>query len=191
MVAFDSVRPIYDFHMTWNLEEFKALDHTAQSLKDSLDQYTVWEKEVEKMRARQPCGILEVESRKLRCVLVHGAVGIALCITLVLIHLCLPCLTSIPRAMLLPIIAEKVEAVKTLIHEVARSKCKDQTTLYKARITRLTQRPMNLKVRRQSRSIVYNSQNGVMTYDNQRVVVSPPSLGLCRSCANLGGAPSG
>jgi len=81
VVAFDSVRPIYDFHTTWNLEEFKRLDHSAQSLKESLDQYTVWEKEVEKMRARQPCGILEVESRKLRCVFLK-AQGLAVILAL-------------------------------------------------------------------------------------------------------------
>lgn len=33
-----------------------------------LDTYSGWERDVEKMRARQPCGILEVESRKLKYV---------------------------------------------------------------------------------------------------------------------------
>jgi hypothetical protein len=68
VVAFDSVRPIYDVHRSWNLEDFRRQEHTSQTLKEQLDMYTAWEREVEKMRARQPCGILEVESRKLRCV---------------------------------------------------------------------------------------------------------------------------
>lgn len=36
-----------------------------------LDTYSGWERDVEKMRARQPCGILEVESRKLKYVTHH------------------------------------------------------------------------------------------------------------------------
>jgi hypothetical protein len=45
---------------------FSWQEHGAAALKENLDLYASWEREVEKMRARQPCGILEVESRKLR-----------------------------------------------------------------------------------------------------------------------------
>ena len=115
VVAFETVRPIYDMNQTWDLEAFRRMEHTAQSLKEQLDQYATWERDVEGMRARQQCGILEVESRKL-------------------------------RAFLLPMLAEKADAVKMLIREVARSKCKDQSVKYKTRVAKLLQRPQNLKV---------------------------------------------
>lgn len=53
---------------------------------------------------------------------------------------------AVCRSLLLPMIAEKMEAVKTLIRDVARTKCREQSSKYKARIAKLSQRPMNLKV---------------------------------------------
>lgn len=32
-VVFDSVRPIYDTHRTWNLDEFRRVEHSSQALK--------------------------------------------------------------------------------------------------------------------------------------------------------------
>jgi dynein heavy chain len=77
-------------------------------------QISLWEKELEKMRARQPCGILEVESRKL-------------------------------KQMLIPMTAEKMEALKGLVKDLARAKCKEQLNKYKNRISKLSQRPVHLK----------------------------------------------
>jgi hypothetical protein len=44
-------------------------------------------------------------------------------------------------------IAEKMDAVKSLIRDVARAKCRDQSSKYKTRIQKLAQKPMNLKAR--------------------------------------------
>jgi len=112
--SFGAVRPIYEYNRRWDYEVYKRQAHSVGSLKDEMQQIASWEKELEKMRARQTCGTLEVESRKLKQVLV-------------------------------PMMLEKMEALKGLVKSLARAKCKEQLNKYKGRIARLTQRPQHLK----------------------------------------------
>ena len=113
VIAFDAVRPIYEYNRKWDFDAYRKQAHSVTSLKEEMEQIAEWEKELE-MRARQSCGILEVESRKL-------------------------------RTMLIPMTAEKMEALKGLVKDLARAKCKEQLNKYKNRISKLSQRPVHLK----------------------------------------------
>ena len=67
--GFDKVRPIFEFNLTWNLEEYRSKQHDIASLKQMLEMITNWGKELEKLR-NKPIGILDVDSRKLKSELV-------------------------------------------------------------------------------------------------------------------------
>lgn len=60
MVTFDSVRPIFEYSRTWDFKAYKAQQHSVTTLREQMQRIGVWVNELEKMRARQPCGILEV-----------------------------------------------------------------------------------------------------------------------------------
>lgn len=60
VVTFDSVRPIFEYNQTWDFKAYKAQQHSVATLKEQMQRIGVWVNELEKMRARQPCGILEV-----------------------------------------------------------------------------------------------------------------------------------
>ena len=90
--SFDDVRPIYEYNSNWNFSEYKRSAHSVSTLKEDLEKITNWEKELEKMRARQPCGTLEVVSRNL-------------------------------KQLLIPMPAEKLNAFKGLVRDLARIKC--------------------------------------------------------------------
>ena len=68
--AFDKVWPIYEYSRRWDFDAYKRQAHTVASLKKEMEKVASWEKELEKMRTRQTCGMLEVESRKLRQTLI-------------------------------------------------------------------------------------------------------------------------
>ncbi|CAM9258278.1 unnamed protein product, partial [Choristocarpus tenellus] len=70
VVTFESVRPIYEYSRSWDFEAYKKQSHTVSTLKEQMVRISNWVNELEKMRARQPCGILEVESRKLKQMLI-------------------------------------------------------------------------------------------------------------------------
>ena len=112
-VAFEKVWPIYEYSRKWDFEAYQREARTVNALKDELEKVATWEKELEKMRTRQTCGFLEVESRKL-------------------------------RQMLVPIMAEKMDALKRHTQNHARIKCKDQRQKYKAAIAKVTPRPTDL-----------------------------------------------
>jgi len=114
VTTFQSVRPIYEYNRKWNLEAYRRQSHSVPSLKEEMELVANWEKELEKMRARQPCGILEVESRKL-------------------------------KQTLIPLTGEKMDALKGLVKELSRAKCKEQLVKYKSRISKISQRPQHLK----------------------------------------------
>lgn len=59
MVTFDSVRPIFEYSRTWDFKAYKAQQHSITTLREQMQRIGVWVNELEKMRARQPCGILE------------------------------------------------------------------------------------------------------------------------------------
>jgi hypothetical protein len=63
--TFDSVRPVYDFNRSWDLEAFKRKDQSVLEFKNMIDQLLEWARELEKLRNR-PVGVLEVDSRKLK-----------------------------------------------------------------------------------------------------------------------------
>ncbi|RYG64392.1 hypothetical protein EON64_14090, partial [archaeon] len=63
--SYESVRPIYDFNVTWNFEAYRAQYHDISSLKSMLELIGNWSKELEKLRNR-PIGILEVDSKRLK-----------------------------------------------------------------------------------------------------------------------------
>ncbi|KAJ1448261.1 dynein heavy chain, N-terminal region 2-domain-containing protein [Pelagophyceae sp. CCMP2097] len=111
--AFEKVWPIFDYSRKWDFESYKRQAHTVASLKKEMEKVAGWEKEMEKMRTRQTCGLLEVESRKLRC-------------------------------MLIPMTSEKMEALKDLVKDLSRAKCKDQRNKYKSAIAKIAPRPMHL-----------------------------------------------
>jgi DNA repair exonuclease SbcCD ATPase subunit len=79
-----------------------------------MERIGTWVNELEKMRARQPCGTLEVESRKL-------------------------------KQALLPMTEEKLDAMKALVRDLARAKCRDQLSKYKAKLVTIAARPTHLK----------------------------------------------
>lgn len=61
-MTFNSVRPIYEYSQTWDFKAYKAQQHSVTTLREQMQRIGVWVNELEKMRARQPCGILEVQS---------------------------------------------------------------------------------------------------------------------------------
>ena len=64
-LTFESVRPIYDFNATWNLDEYRLLQHDVASLKGMIEHVSNWTKELDKLR-NKPIGILEVDSKRLK-----------------------------------------------------------------------------------------------------------------------------
>lgn len=68
--AFDKVWQIYDESRKWDMEAFKAKAQTVVTLKQELEKVTAWQRELDKMRTRSTVGMLEVESRKLRDMLI-------------------------------------------------------------------------------------------------------------------------
>lgn len=60
-MTFNSVRPIYEYNQTWDFKAYKAQQHSVTTLREQMQRIGVWVNELEKMRARQPCGILEVQ----------------------------------------------------------------------------------------------------------------------------------
>jgi dynein heavy chain len=114
VVEFDRVRPIYEHNRDWDMGSYKRRDHTMKSLKEELEKISAWEKELDRMKARQICGILEVETRRL-------------------------------KAILSPLTTEKLDALKTLVKDLARGKCKELLNKYRNRISKLSQRPVHLK----------------------------------------------
>lgn len=64
VVTFDSVRPIYEYNRTWDFNAYKTQQHSVKTLREQMQRIGVWVNELEKMRARQPCGILEVGARR-------------------------------------------------------------------------------------------------------------------------------
>jgi dynein heavy chain len=69
--VFDSVRPIYDFDRQWDADAYaNSPTHTVASIKAGMAKINRWEKELEKMRVGQTVGIMAVESRKLKQMLV-------------------------------------------------------------------------------------------------------------------------
>lgn len=63
--SYESVRPIYDFNVTWDFEAYRAQQHDSSSLKVTLELIGNWNKELEKLR-NKPIGILEVDSKRLK-----------------------------------------------------------------------------------------------------------------------------
>eukprot|EP01035_Chromulina_nebulosa_P017537 gene17537-23099_t len=63
--TYEQVRPIYDFNMSWNFDEYKSKQHDILSLKKMMELITGWSKELDKLR-NKPIGILDVDSRKLK-----------------------------------------------------------------------------------------------------------------------------
>ncbi|CAN0541854.1 unnamed protein product, partial [Ectocarpus sp. 12 AP-2014] len=114
VVTFDSVRPIFEYSRTWDFRAYKLQQHSVTTLREQMQRIGVWVNELEKMRARQPCGTLEVESRKL-------------------------------KQMLIPMTEEKMDQMKTLVKDLARSKCKEQLEKYKSRLATVAQKPTHLK----------------------------------------------
>lgn len=63
--SYESVRPIYDFNVTWDFEAYRQKNHDMASLKADLELIVGWSKELEKLR-NKPIGILEVDSKRLK-----------------------------------------------------------------------------------------------------------------------------
>jgi dynein heavy chain len=63
---FDNVRAVYDHDLEWDFTQYARQSHSVNSIKSDMAQVSGWEKELEKMRVGNVCGILHVESRKLK-----------------------------------------------------------------------------------------------------------------------------
>ena len=63
--SYESVRPIYDFNVTWDYAEYSSQTHDITSLKSMLELIGNWGKELEKLR-NKPIGVLEVDSKRLK-----------------------------------------------------------------------------------------------------------------------------
>jgi dynein heavy chain len=63
--TFDTIRPIFDFNLTWDFEAYKAEQHDIQDIKDMFDRISNWNKELDKLR-NKPIGVLEVDSKRLK-----------------------------------------------------------------------------------------------------------------------------
>lgn len=72
-MTFNSVRPIFEYSRTWDFKAYKAQQHSVTTLREQMQRIGVWVNELEKMRARQPCGILEASRPNHR----EGRKGIA------------------------------------------------------------------------------------------------------------------
>lgn len=66
VVTLESIRPIHEYDCNWDFDVYRAQQHSVSSLRTEMERVSGWINELEKMRARQPCGCLEVESRKLK-----------------------------------------------------------------------------------------------------------------------------
>ena len=64
-VTYKSVRPIYTFNLTWNLEQYRTQHHDVSDFKKRMESFADWTKELDKLRNR-PIGILEVDSKRLK-----------------------------------------------------------------------------------------------------------------------------
>jgi hypothetical protein len=62
---YESVRPIYDFNVTWDYTAYCAESHDIASLKGMLELIGNWSRELEKLR-NKPIGVLEVDSKRLK-----------------------------------------------------------------------------------------------------------------------------
>ena len=67
--SFDSIRPIYDFNLTWDFEAYRAQQHDIASLKSMLERINNWNKELDKLRNKN-IGILDVDAKRLRSELI-------------------------------------------------------------------------------------------------------------------------
>ncbi|CAM9568719.1 unnamed protein product [Heterosigma akashiwo] len=63
---FDALRPIHRFNREFDYEEYRRQKHSVSDLQEELQRVTAWVSDLEKMKSRQSCGILEVEARHLR-----------------------------------------------------------------------------------------------------------------------------
>lgn len=59
-ITLNSVRPIFEYNRSWDFKAYKAQQHSVTTLREQMQRIGGWMNELEKMRARQPCGILEV-----------------------------------------------------------------------------------------------------------------------------------
>ncbi|KAJ8603379.1 hypothetical protein CTAYLR_004281 [Chrysophaeum taylorii] len=68
--AFERIQPIYEYTRNWDFQAFKSRAQTVVSLKHELEKVSSWQKDLDKMRTRQTIGLIEVESRKLKEILI-------------------------------------------------------------------------------------------------------------------------
>ena len=67
---FENIRQIYDHDTKWNLAEYSARHHTVESFQGDLKLMSRWENELEKMKTISVSGILQVESKRLKQMLI-------------------------------------------------------------------------------------------------------------------------
>lgn len=59
-ITLNTVRPIYEYNRSWDFNAYRANQHSVTTLREQMQRIGGWMQELEKMRARQQCGILEV-----------------------------------------------------------------------------------------------------------------------------------
>jgi dynein heavy chain len=69
VLVFDDVRPVWDYDQTWDLEAYRAKEHTVESLSADLAMLTDWSVKLESMRGGNACGMLHVDSKNTKALL--------------------------------------------------------------------------------------------------------------------------
>jgi dynein heavy chain len=68
--VFENIRHIYDHDIQWNLADYSSCHHTVISFQADLKLMSRWDYELDKMRVNSVCGIMQVESRRLKQMLI-------------------------------------------------------------------------------------------------------------------------
>eukprot|EP00937_MAST-01D_sp_MAST-1D-sp2_P001492 g1492.t1 len=114
VTLFDSVRVVHEYDLKWNLVEYRMREHTVQSLREDISMMTEWGLELDKMRTGNACGVLYVQSLKL-------------------------------KNRLFPLNEAKLKEVTDVLASLFSQKCRDALEDYRARVTKLQQRPAKME----------------------------------------------
>jgi hypothetical protein len=68
--VFENIRHIYDHDIQWNLADYSSCHHNVISFQADLKLMSRWDYELDKMRVNGVCGIMQVESRRLKQMLI-------------------------------------------------------------------------------------------------------------------------
>ncbi|KAJ0392153.1 hypothetical protein P43SY_009213 [Pythium insidiosum] len=127
---FDNVRPIYEYDKVWDFDEYAQRSHTYDKVWD-FDEYAQRSHTVTTLKADMlQISTWEKELEKMRAGQTIGILHVE---------------SRKLKQTLIPMTTAKLDAMKGLVKDLARAKCKNQLIEYKQRIQALLQRPQHLK----------------------------------------------